>query len=241
MRSEFKHVSTFLILTIFLVPSVSVATFSDLKWKVQEGDEIRYQIRGYITTGSVGDLTIEDEMYFIIDDLSGIPIPGVSGVYTEGAPSVSAYWKNDSLIYDDDWFPDISVINAIVVRVGNWSLYSELTYDFFELRNDQYSWIEPPYEPFMVYLNEKTNVWNVTVTYSSPSGSLMSISSFSYSKTDGVLKEGSFVFFSQSEPGESYYLSITQIDNELIMLFGIIIIAAILIALSVVIILVRKK
>lgn len=242
MRLGCKWISLTIIVVGFLIPSIANATLTDLQWRVSEGNEIEYTFRGQYYDWDDTKVTFEEDMYFVVDDLTGIPIPGLSGVFTDGgAAAVTPFWINDSSFDDEGWFTNIGIIDSIVVRVGNWSLYTDLTYQFIDSQNELYSWIEPPIEPYAVILNETLKVWNVTVTRHLPSGGvpyLQSISSFSYSKSDGVLNYGAHHYFSGNKTN---ILAITRIDDQSNLSFELVIGAATIIAVLVIIILVKRR
>ena len=227
-----------IVLLVLLWPVISVATITDLHWRVHEGDEISYTLRGLSEPS--GNLTIEEEIYFVVDGLIGIPIPGISGVITDGAPSVSAYWANRTTFDAEGWFSNIHLVSAIVVRVGNWSLYAELTNQTVDSRNDQYRdlWLDPTFDRYEVVLHETAEVWNVTVfisVYNGTGGQLTGLSSFEYSKADGVLSSGYYI---QEPENENYYqsLSIIRIDNESNLPFQLVIIGVVTVTIVVIII-----
>ena len=232
-----------IVLLILLLPIISVATITDLHWRVQEGDEIRYTLGG--VSVPAGNLTIEEEIYFVVEDLIGVPIPGISGVITDGAPSVSAYWANRTTFDAENWFSNIHLVSAIVVRVGNWSLYAELTNQTVDSRNDIYRdfWLDPTFDMYEVVIHETAEVWNVTVfisVYNGTGGQLTGLSSFEYSKADGVLNSGYHI---QKPENENYYqsLSIVRIDNENNLPFQLVIIGVVIVAIVVVIIIFVKR
>ena len=189
MRLSSKCISVTIILSVFLLPTLSLAILTNLQWRVHEGDEIRYVYRGQASSDLYGNISIDEEIYFVVDDLTGIPIPGISGVFSGSAPSVSVYWANRTAFDAEGWFSNIHLVSAIAVRVGNWSLYTDLTYQFVDSLNDQYRdfWLDPTFDRYEVVLHETSRVWNVTVfvsVYNGTGGQLTDISSFEYSKQD---------------------------------------------------------
>ncbi|MHA2395680.1 MAG: hypothetical protein ACXAC0_03185, partial [Candidatus Thorarchaeota archaeon] len=90
MRWNSKIIVVAFILTLIALPTVSNASLSDLEWKVKVGDRINYTYLGISVHETT--VTVEEEIYFIINDLTGIPLPTIS------EPSVTAYWPNGSLV-----------------------------------------------------------------------------------------------------------------------------------------------
>ena len=246
MRLSSKCLSATIILSVFLLPTFSLATLTDLQWRVHEGDEIRYTYRGRTSVGSLyGNISIDEEIYFVVDDLTGVPVPGISGVFAGGAPSVSVYWANRTAFDAEGWFSNIHIVDAIAVRVGNWSLYTDLTNQFIDSLNDQYRdlWSDPTFDRFEVVLHEKSKVWNVTVfvsVYNGTGGQLTGISSFEYSKADGVLNSGYYIDEPESEL-HCQYLSIVRIEDQTNLPFEVVIGGIAIAAIGVIIVILVKQ
>jgi hypothetical protein len=102
-----------------------------------------------------------------------------------------------------------------------------LTHQFIDSLNDQYRdlWLDPTFDGFEVVLHETSKVWNVTVfvsVYNGTGGQLTGISSFEYSKADGVLNSGYYIDEPESEL-YCQYLSIARIEDQTNLPFEVVI------------------
>ncbi len=204
MKSKSKLIFVAFTLTLIVLPTVSNASLSDLEWRVQVGDRLNYTYLGI----SVHDttVTVEEEIYFIIDDLTGVPLPTISG------PSVTAYWPNGSLVDPPGeellgWYTEnLQIIDAIAVRVGNWTLYTELVEDY---------WASREIYDYVVDIEETSTVWNATITVYHVGSILYSRSAYSFTKSTGILRHSYFVRYVGGDENEfDYYLNLTRVNNQ---------------------------
>ncbi|MFW9974826.1 MAG: hypothetical protein ACFFDQ_06155 [Candidatus Thorarchaeota archaeon] len=242
MRRRFKHIIVLVSLLLFLLPITSNASWSDLKWRIKEGDKIHYMYQGWLNyiehiNGTSVELTghLQEEVYFVIEDLWGIPIPSVDGP----SISVSPYWENGTPFGDDfdesvtGWIAkSIDKIDEIAVRVGNWTLYTEQAEVYWTS-------LEPGF--FDVTLNETSKVWNITISVSWFEDYLSHIVSYSYSKFDGVLNYGNFTYYKGSEDDPLYSISLSRIIAPPILQHELVIGAAAVAAVLVLIIIIVEK
>ena len=191
-------------LILIALPTVSNASLSDLEWRVQVDDKLNYTYLGISDYEST--VIVEEEIYFIIEDLTGVPLPSYGG------PSVTAYWPNGSLFDESDeselgWYTDnLPLIDGIAVRVGNWSLYTELVEDY---------WASREINEYNVVIEETATVWNVTITVYFPGPLLFSQSAFSYTKSTGILIHSYYVRYAGgSEDDFDAYLSLTRLREQ---------------------------
>lgn len=232
MRLNSKLIVVSIALILLALPTTSDATLADLEWKVQVGDRIDYTYLGI----SVYDetVTVEEEIYFTIDDLTGVPIPTTAG------PSVTAYYPNGSLVNPPgeeilSWYTEnLQLIDSVAVRVGNWTLYDDIVEDYWESR-------ELPI--YVVTFEESSKVWNATVTAYWPEDFLLRRTAYSYSKSTGILLHSYFVRYAGgNESAFDYYLSLTKLvehtGTELVVVIGSITIVG---ALVVVVALKKRK
>lgn len=208
MRRNFKLALVSVLALFLFLPTTSNASWSDLVWRLKEGDTIHYTYSGwrnhYVNQTFV-EYTDEfqEDLYFVLEDLWGTPIPSVDAL----SITVSPYWNNgtpfdESNKSDAGWYIRlIDRIDQIAVRVGNWSLYTEAT--------EKYWTSEPGY--YVVRMNETSKAWNITISVSYVENSLSHIISYSYSKFDGVMNYSNFTYYKEGEDELLYSISLSRI------------------------------
>ena len=231
MRLNSKLIVVSIVLILIALPTTSDATLTDLEWKVQVGDRLDYTYLGI----SVHDetVTVEEEIHFTIDDLTGVPIPTTAG------PSVTAYYPNGSLVNPPGeeilgWYTEnLQLIDSVAVRAGNWTLYDEIVEDYWES-------MELPV--YVVTLEESSKVWNATVTAYWPEDFPVRRTAYSYSKSTGILLHSYFVrYVGGNESTFDYYLSLTKLVEHTGSEFVIVIGAATIVGVLVVMLALKKR
>ena len=231
MRLNSKLIVVSIALILLALPTTSDATLADLEWKVQVGDRIDYTYLGI----SVHDetVTVEEEIYFTIDDLTGIPIPTTAG------PSVTAYWQNGSLVDPPGeeilgWYTEnLQLIDAVAVRAGNWTLYDDIVKDYWESR-------ELPV--YVVTLEESSQVWNATVSVYWPEDVPTRRTAYSYSKSTGILLHSYYVrYIGGNESEFDYYLSLTRLDTQSGTEYIVVLGSAAIVGILVILIILKKR
>jgi hypothetical protein len=209
MRRNFKLALVPVIALFLLLPITSNASWSDLVWRMKEGDTIHYMYggwRNHYVNQTYVEYTEEfqENMYFVLENLWGTPIPSVDAL----SITVSPYWNNgtpfdDSNEPDDEWYiRPIDEIDQIAVRVGNWTLYTEAAENY---------WIAAETGFIDVKLNETSKVWNISITTHLFENYLDRTYSYSYSKFDGVLNYSNYTYYMGSEDEPLYSISLSRI------------------------------
>jgi hypothetical protein len=242
MKMESKHILVFVILLWLFLPTTSNASWSDLQWRIEEGDRIHYTYSGWRHYNKrVNETTVEltetllEDMYFVVEDLWGIPIPSVDG----SSIAVSPYWVNgtpfeDSHEPDAEWYiKRIDEIDQIAVRVGNWTLYAETAETY---------WTSLEWGSFDMMLNETSNLWNISITTHIFENYLDRTFSYSYSKFDGVLNYSNYTYYMGSEDEPVFSVSLSRIIDSPVLQYELVIgIAAVAAVLILIIIIVVKR
>ena len=229
MRLNVKIIIAIFMLTLIALPTASDASLSDLDWKIQVGDRLNYRYLGISNYETI--VTVEEEIYFVIDDLTGVPLPSYGG------PSITAYWPNGSLFDESDeselgWYTDnLPLIAGVAVRVGNWSLYTELVEEY---------WASREINEYIVDIEETSTVWNVTVYQS---GTLpFSQSAYSYKKSTGILLHSYYIrYVAGNEENFDTYLGLTILEDQLGTEIALVLGTGVIIGIVVLSILLKRK
>ena len=205
LRFKSKILLVVFALSLIASPIISEASLSDLEWRINVGDRLNYTYLGISTHDTT--VTVEEEIYFIIDDLIGVPIPTAAG------SSVTAYWLNGSLVNTEGedhpsfYCENLVLIDSIAIRVGNWSLYEEIVEDYWSVVT-----IPPSY--YVVTFDESSETWNATVTVYWPEGLVNRRTAYSYSKSTGILLHCYYIRYTGGNVTEFDYLSLARLLSQ---------------------------
>ncbi len=114
------------------IGSVSAINNQGLVWGIEVNDRFDYNVQVQFNS-STGNLTLDNKMYVIVDELNTIPdhvteLADIT-IFSLALGSYSTYWENGTLM-DDLWLDIISVANPFAVYpIGNWSLLAQIFED----------------------------------------------------------------------------------------------------------------
>ncbi len=123
------------IVTIILFAQISGITAANnqgLEWGIDVGDRFDYDVKVEFHNTSF-DLSIDSEMYMIINALSEIPDDVTSGgqlaIFGLGINSYTTYWENGTIM-DSVWLNEANYGSPLIAYpVGNWILLTEIFQD----------------------------------------------------------------------------------------------------------------
>ncbi|MDH4213406.1 MAG: hypothetical protein OEV85_05760 [Candidatus Thorarchaeota archaeon] len=124
-----------LIVTIILfaqTAGVSAINDQGLVWGIEVGNRFDYNIKLEYHSSTM-DVSIDDKMYVIVDELNTIPdyVTQLSDltIFSLALESYTTYWENGTIM-DDLWFDVLDVANPFsAYPVGNWSLLAQIFED----------------------------------------------------------------------------------------------------------------
>jgi len=168
---------------LFQLISGCAASGDELYWGIHEGDKVHYDLR---VRDNYGNETIELALYFLVEDLSGIPYP----LDTSTSPGVSVFCEDGISFEETEYSESIAqnyrLIDPIAMKLGNWSYIEEITVHILELTDSELrhgvSWV-----------NETDSIWTFTTLYysSSATGSFTTNNATrQFSKSNGLLLYG---------------------------------------------------
>lgn len=108
---------------VALIPAVGAINNQGLEWGVEIDDRFDYEVN-LTYHNATYDLTIDDEMYVIINDLPGIP-DDVSSAAQLTFLDFTTYWYNGTEM-THIWKDILMFVPFYLLPIGNWTLISEL-------------------------------------------------------------------------------------------------------------------